>query len=138
MNFMKYALVAVIVLALGAVGYGAYDKYLKPREVSVTDLKNAPESYIGRVLITGKVGKVYPEKSVFEMLDEKACCSIYVVVPSTPELQKEFDAPALYKGSLPKEGQILNVKGEVIKKNEGYSLEVHKVTSKGTTLIERV
>lgn len=138
MDIKKLVVVGVLAVAASAGGYGVYQKFLKAKETTVSVLKGKPDDFLGKVVVTGRSGKVYPDKSVIEMVDDKGCCNIFLFVPQNESQQKEFQQKALYRGELPQPGQPLTVKGTLVKTGEAYAFEVEEVTGSGKTFMTRI
>jgi hypothetical protein len=138
MDFKKIAILAVLLAAVGAAGYGAWDKFMKPKETTVSGLAGKPADYVGNVVVTGVSGNVFPEKGVFELKDEKGCCTIYIFVPATDAQKAEFKLPHTYKGQLPAPGQSLKVSASLEQTSDGFVLMVKDVNSGGDTIITRI
>lgn len=138
MDIKKIAILGIIAAALVAGGVGAYDKFFKAPETNVSGLKGTPDKFLGKVVVTGRAGKVYPDKGVIEMVDDKGCCNIFLFVPMQAEQQREFQLTCLFKGELPAQGAPLTVKGKVEKTADSYAFNVDEVISAGKTLLTRI
>lgn len=134
----KAIVIAIICAVLAASGFAAYSSYFKPVEANVSKVKNSPQEFLGPVKIVGKAGNVYADKGVVEIVDDKACCNLFLIVPFTEEQKKELGAQFLFKGALPSRGQPLEVLGKISESPEGYTLEVKEVSSSGAPLISRL
>lgn len=135
----KRVILVIALLLAGAAGIAAVSGvFAGHQEVTVSNVKGNPAAYVGKVSITGKAGTVLADKGVIEMVDEKACCAIYLLVPTTAEQQKELRGEALYQGDWPREGQPLTAVGEIGKNDQGYTLNVSEVQSGGRVLMRRI
>ena len=135
----KRTILVVTLLLAAAAGLAAVSGvFAGPQEVTVSNVKGNPAAYLGKVSITGKAGAVHSEKGVIEMVDEKACCSIYLLVPFTAGQQKELQSESLFQGDWPQQGQPLVAIGEVSQTDKGYALDVSEVQSGGRTLLRRL
>jgi len=105
------------------------------KTVGVSALKSAPESYLGHIEITGRANNVFPEDGVIEIGDEKACCSIYLLVPFTPEQQAKLDVADLYEGALPARGIEISAFGELQNTDKGYRFVVSQVKKGNEVLV---
>jgi len=99
----------------------------KVKTVGVSALKADPESYLGHLEITGRANNVFPEDGVIEIGDEKACCSIYLLVPFTPEQQAKLEITDLYDGVLPARGIEISAFGELQSTDKGFRFIVSQV-----------
>lgn len=137
MNIRKIAVLSIVALAMGSLGFAYYEKNLKPKEVNVSLLKAKPQDYLGKVKVTGKTGKVWAEKGIVEMLDDKACCNLFLIVPQTAEQGRELQTDQLYSWEQISSGWPITVKAEIKQDKEGYLLVVDKAESGGKTVIAR-
>ena len=129
------ALIAVVAVAT----FLAYPKLAPAKVVGVSKVKANPAGFLGKVTITGQTGKAYADQGVVEMVDEKACCNLFLFVPSTEEQRAKLKAPeGLYDGTYPSQGQPLEAHGELKEVEDGYVFEVSKLTSDGQVLVRRL
>lgn len=138
MNLKKTLVLSIILLAVGTIVFAAYGKYMKPKEVNVSALTSNPQDYLGKVLITGKSGKILADRGVIEMLDDKACCKLFLLVPRTAEQGRGLGMTQLYTWEQISEGQILTATAKVSKEGENFILEVDEVESAGKTLVKKL
>jgi hypothetical protein len=138
MDIKKIAILAVLLAAVGAVGYGFWSRNLRAKETTVSGLTGKPADFLGNVVVSGLAGRAFPDKGAFELKDEKGCCAIFIFVPSSEEQKKEFRVPYLYKGQLPGTGQPVKVSAKVVQNDQGFVLEVKDVESGGNTIITRI
>jgi hypothetical protein len=132
----KTILVLFTLLAVTAAGFAAVSGvFAGPQEVTVSAVKGNPGAYVGKVSITGLAGTVHTDKGVIEMVDEKACCAIYLLVPTTAGQQQELQIESLYQGDWPQKGQPLVALGEIRKTDKGFSLDIAEVQSGGRVLL---
>ncbi len=132
-------LIVLVALVLGAAGFGVYYGVAGATKVAgVSKVKNQPAQYLGKLQITGLVGKVYADQGVVEIVDEKACCNVFLLVPFTAQQQAALGNTPLYTGTLPAKGQALEAHGVLSETAEGFAFEVTKLTSGGETLVRRM
>lgn len=131
--------IVIAALAVTAAGFGTYYGVANAAKVAgVSKIKNNPAQFVGRVQITGKVGNVFADQGVVEIVDEKACCNLFLTVPFTPAQQNELGTASLYGGTLPTKGQALEAHGVLEETSEGYVFVVSKLTSGSETLISKL
>jgi hypothetical protein len=105
----------------------------------VSKVKNNPEQYLGNIKISGKAAKIYPNDGVIEIADAKACCAIYLMVPTTDAQKDKLGVANLYQGTFPQKGQDIIAEGLLEKTTDGYAFIVSKVTSNDAkVLVERI
>ena len=106
----KTPVILAILVCLAGGGAFAWQS-LSPQEVALGKVKGNPAAYLGKVKVTGKVGRVDPARGLLEMVDEKACCNLVLALPFTAEQKTTLGADTLYAGTLPQPGQPLRVLG---------------------------
>ena len=80
----RWMLALGLAAAVGIAGVAtllAYPKLAPAKVVGLSEVKANPEEFLGRVTITGKTGNAYPDQGVLEIVDEKACCNLFLSVP---------------------------------------------------------
>ncbi|HSH69609.1 MAG TPA: hypothetical protein VK997_06805, partial [Deferrisomatales bacterium] len=127
-------------VALAAVAtFLAYPKLAPANVVGVSKVKANPAGFLGKVTITGMTGNAYPDQGVVELADEKACCNLFLFVPSTEAQRTKLEASGgLYGGTYPSRGQPLEAHGVLKETAEGYAFEVSKLTSGGEVLLRKL
>lgn len=138
MDIKKIIVVAVVLTALGGAGFAAYTNLVAAKEVTVSNLKGNPANYLGRIEVTGKAGRVYADQGVIEMVDEKACCSVYLTVPQNDEQGKALKTADRFSGRFPAQGDAITAVGELSQNADGYFIRVKEVRSGSAKLIARI
>jgi len=132
-------LIVLVALILGVGGFGVYYGVAgAAKVVGVSKVKNKPGEHLGKLQITGLAGKVYADQGVVELVDEKACCNLFLLVPFTSQQQAALGNAPLYTGTLPAKGQALQAHGVLTETPEGYAFVVSKLTSGGETLVRKM
>lgn len=132
----KTMIVATAVALLAAAGLAW--SLSGPEAVGLSKLKANPEQYVGKVKVIALAGRTDASQGLLEIADEKACCTLVLVVPFTAEQQAQQKSPHLYAGALPEQGAPLEVLGTLTQVGAGYTFRVIRVTSGGKEIIKRV
>ena len=135
---LSIALAALVAVA-AVVTSLAYTKQAQAQVVGVSKVKANPAEFLGKVIITGTTGNAYPDQGVVEVVDEKACCNLFLFVPSTEAQRTKLEASeGLYGGTYPSRGQPLEAHGVLKETEGGYAFEVSKITRDGEVLLRRL
>ncbi|MBS4030981.1 MAG: hypothetical protein KGZ63_06115 [Clostridiales bacterium] len=106
--------------------------------IGVSEVSAAPNDYLGKLTITGDAGAIYEEESVIIIVDGGGCCTIPLLVPFTTEQQTILETASLYTGTLPAEGESLQVSGTLSKVDAYYVFDVDEIIASGKVIITKV
>lgn len=134
----KVMIVALSAVLLAGGGFAAYNGLFRAKEVSVSKIKAKPEEYLGKVVISGKAGRVYADKGLVEMVDEKACCNLFLALPMNEAQQKELDVKERYEGRLPAQGEAIFADGELVRNPDGFTVRVEEVRTAGGSILRKI
>ena len=135
---LSIALAALVAIA-AVVTSLAYTKQAQAKVVGVSKVKANPAEFLGKVVITGTTGNAYPDQGVVELVDEGACCNLFLFVPSTEAQRTKLEAAeGLYGGTYPSRGQPLEAHGVLKETAGGYAFLVNKITRDGEVLLRRL
>lgn len=106
--------------------------------IGVSEVSAAPNDFLGKLTITGFAGAIYEEESVIIIVDGGGCCAIPLLVPFTAEQQTMLGTTFLYSGTLPTEGERLQVSGTLSKVDAYYVFDVDEIKANGKVIITKV
>lgn len=94
--------------------------------VSVNQLAAKPGTYLGPILLLGRVAAVHPGKGLI-LVDQLECADCAQDSLSDPKASK---VPVAWSGPEPAVGTLVSVRGTLAKTDHGYLLTGSKVTPK--------
>src|SRR5512138_2005157 len=133
----KTALVVILLCALW-VGGGLLWSTSGPPEVGVSQFKKEPESYLGRVKVTGRAGEIDSAKGSFTITSEEGCCDLGIAVPTTQAQGERLGTPYLYRGAMPERGDALVAEGVLTRQEAGLRFDLLKLSVKGKVILKRL
>lgn len=129
----------ILFLVIVLVGVFVYPRVMAgtATAVELSDVSANPSKFIGKLTIAGNAGPVFADDGVFQLVDQKGCCQIYLLVPFTAAQQKELEISALYTGTLPTEGESIQTTGTLKREGANYVFDVEKVSRDGKVIISK-
>lgn len=106
--------------------------------IGISEVSAAPNDFLGKLTLSGDVGAIYKEESVIIAVDGGGCCQIPLLVPFTAEQQTMLETSSLYTGTLPAEGESLQVSGTLSRVDSYYVFDVDEVIASGKVIITKV
>lgn len=98
-----------------------------------------PAAYLGPLTLSGRVGLVDSESSLFTIVDDNGCCAVPILIPKTAEHQKNLELDTLYRGELPVLGDLVVAEGTLVQDENGsFLFDVDTVTRDGEILLEKI
>lgn len=133
---MKKMMILAVVVVCG--GAGLAWSLSTPESVGLSKLKANPEQYVGRVRMSALAGRSDAGQGLLEVVDEKACCTLVLDVPFTPEQQAARKSERLYAGALPERGTPLEVLGSLSRMGAGYAFTVERISGGDKVFVKRL
>ena len=121
MKFAIYSLavIAMVVFFNGALVWGATTKPL-----SINELATKPQTYIGKVVVIGRVAAATPGKG-FTLIDSVNCATCTTECLTDKSTKK---IPLLWAGTTPVVKDIVQVRGSLSKTSKGFTFTADNVT----------
>lgn len=121
MKFAIYSL-AVIILVVHFTRDPVWGAMTKP--LSINELASKPQSYIGKVIVVGRVASATPGKG-FTLIDSANCATCTTECLTDKNTKK---IPFLWAGTAPVVKNVVRVQGTLARRSSGFTFTADNVT----------
>jgi hypothetical protein len=121
---MKFAIYSLAVIALVVHFNGTPVLGATTKPLSINELAANPQTYIGKVVVVGRVAAVTPGKG-FTLIDSVNCATCTTECLTDKNTKK---IPFLWAGTAPMVKNVVRVQGTLSKTSNGFTFTADNVT----------